>query len=613
MVTKTSAILNPNLGVYLDRPSIQIPARGLEDCLNIRIKNGEITNSTIGWEKYFATALSGPVTLIEEIIPRDGVVTVVFGTTKDLYKFSAGSPDTVAFLTPIYITGTAAGVNGNTTVEGASSPDWVNAGIAAGDEIHFGSNSQTDPDVTWYTIASVTDLDTLEIDTAFAEASTGQVNYTIRLTYNGTNEDYWRTALFADDQSGGEDKDLWYATNGQDNVQQWDMTDAQVVDLALGGMRCKELAAYKDMMVYGNITVGGEARPSSMRNSALSEATNVSTKESGEFNIGDGVSPIRGLNVMGDNLVIYKRSRARAETVLAQWVGSPLNFIFRSALENIGAIAGRAIADFGDFHEFIGDDALYRFDGVSAREINQHVWRSVLRSSAPNRQELTQAHFDDENGELQWIIPQAGDADQTAGPERAYTEHYLETVGRNPTPYSIRDLPAVSTGYTAQATATTFADLAVAWNTVSQRWGDQDFATAFPLNLFGDNDGFVMRLSPSANEQDGGAINSFAQFPARQLADERFSALITRVYVYTPKLTGASSYTLTVTTAVGDSPDTDMTEDAGTAFDLTHAGNRFVNPRVIGKYGKVKLGTNGTNQPWSSSGYDLDVQIGGER
>ena len=147
-MVKSSAIKNPNLGVYLDRPSIDIPARGLEDCLNVRIRNGQIDNNTIGWDKFFATALSGPCTLVEEIIPRDGVVSLVFGTTLDLYKWTDASPDTVAFLTPIYVTGTAAGVNGSTTVEGASSPDWVTAGIAAGDEIHIGSNTQTDPTAT---------------------------------------------------------------------------------------------------------------------------------------------------------------------------------------------------------------------------------------------------------------------------------------------------------------------------------------------------------------------------------------------------------------------------------------------------------------------------------
>ena len=463
-------------------------------------------------------------------------------------------------------------------------------------------------------ISSITDLDTLVIDENFAEANTGQVNYTIRLTYNGTNEDYWRTALFADDQSGSEDKDLLYLTNGGiDNVQQWDMSDAQVKDQALGGLKCKELAVYKNMMIYANITVSSEARPSSFRNSQIGTATNVTTEEAAEFQIGDGVSPITGVNVMGDNLVIYKSSRARAETVLAQFVGSPLFFIFRSVLEDVGAVAGRGVADFGDFHEFLGRDAMYKFDGVSAVEIDRHVWSEVLSLQDPDRTAMLQVHFDDEQGDLHWIFPAAGDADLTAGPEKAYTKHYLEDVGRNrPAPWSIRELPALCTGYSAQVNAVTFADLTVAWATVSQRWSDQSFASPFPISLFGDHAGVVMRLSPSANDQDGGAINAFAQFPVRALGDERFQSLVSRVYVNTPKLTGASAYTLTVTTGVGDRPDTDMTDDAGTAFDLTHAGNRFTNPHVVGRYGQVKFGTNGTDQPWSLSGYDMEVRQGGE-
>ncbi len=375
---------------------------------------------------------------------------------------------------------------------------------------------------------------------------------------------------------------------------------------------CKELTVYKGMMIYSNITVSGEARPSSFRNSAIGEATNVTTKEAAEFQIGDGVSPIRGANVMGDSLILYKSNPARSETILAQFIGQPLNFLFRSVLEDAGALAGRGIADFGDFHEFIGRDAMYRFDGVGAVKIDEHVWSAVLGLQDPDRTAMIQAHFDDEKGELQWIFPLAGDASLTAAPEKAYTKHYLEEVGRAPTPYSIRELPALSTGYSSQATAVTFADLAVAWATVSQRWSEQSFASSFPLTLFGDQAGVVMRLSPSANQQDGSAINAFAQFPVRALGDERFQSLVSRVYVNTPKLGGASAYTLTVTTGVGDRPDTDMTQDAGTAFDLTHAGNRFTNPHVVGRYGQVRFGTNGTDEPWSFSGYDMDVRQGGE-
>ena len=44
-----TTILAPNLGLYLDRPSILIPDRALRDCLNVRIYNKAIERRNIGY------------------------------------------------------------------------------------------------------------------------------------------------------------------------------------------------------------------------------------------------------------------------------------------------------------------------------------------------------------------------------------------------------------------------------------------------------------------------------------------------------------------------------------------------------------------------------------
>jgi len=68
-----------------------------------------------------------------------------------------------------YMVGTASFVNGSTTVEGAGGCDWTT----------YSGNQTKALGGTWYTVASVTDADTLELSAPFGEASTGAVSYII--------------------------------------------------------------------------------------------------------------------------------------------------------------------------------------------------------------------------------------------------------------------------------------------------------------------------------------------------------------------------------------------------------------------------------------------------
>jgi len=80
-----------------------------------------------------------------------------------------------------YSNGTVAVTNGATTVEGTS-VSWIVAAIRAGDFIKFGTallDGTGTPD-TWYEIASITDLDTLEITAGVSEAVVAGASYCIR-------------------------------------------------------------------------------------------------------------------------------------------------------------------------------------------------------------------------------------------------------------------------------------------------------------------------------------------------------------------------------------------------------------------------------------------------
>ena len=178
-----AAIVEPNLGLYLDRPSLAIPPGALSDGYNFRIINGRITNDAIGFSRFQAFTLNGPVKLIANLYLRDGTDRLVFGTLTDLYRYRSATTD-VRFITPIYATGTASA--SGTTVTGTGT-SWT-ANVKAGDQMYFGDAAQTDPDATWYTVDSVTSDTELELTADAGTVVDG--DYTVRQLFTMTFLDH---------------------------------------------------------------------------------------------------------------------------------------------------------------------------------------------------------------------------------------------------------------------------------------------------------------------------------------------------------------------------------------------------------------------------------------
>ncbi len=785
---QNDAVFPANLGLYLGRPPLMVPNRGLLDGLNFRIKEGRVSALNLGWSKFGNfEALSGPVTLIDNLFLRNGAQILILGTTKDLYEYSE-TPESVAFITPRYETGTVTGVKNSATVAGAGTSwtgnvkvgdaiaigatgfatpnngnlmgfsqefdntDWqntdvnitgndtaapdatvtaekvleqatdnvhqvyqdvelaastthytsvhakpvngrnflhlvqtnragtvhsvyfdVSTGVASGttagspsnititavansfyrcsfsfpsgtgssvprQTIRNASADNVDSflgDVTkglhlwgsqvnanelldyqtttwkWYEVLTVDNNTQITLTTDYLETNTGGgASYTARQLYTGDIFDYWRTATFFDAQPA--DEDLWFATNGVDDVQEWNGTDDQVTDLgSVLSFTCKELAVYKNMLVYGNILEdSGEIKPTTIKNSDAANPKDLSAGIAGEFIINDSVDPIVSMFNLGDNLIIYGQRSA----ILTQFVGTPLVFIFRTALAGIGPITGRMVADFGDFHEFIGGDSQFIFDGVTLKEAGEHIWREVIRTKSPNRLDLSFSHFDEENGDLIWAIPLTSDANTSSENtiRTAFTEHYLEDVGdTDPAPYGKRDFPFTVSGFFERQSTLTWDVISETWAEQNFRWNDQFFSAAFPFNLVGDEDGNVFTLNTS-QDGAGAALAAFVRFGRIALGDGRERNLVTRVYPFAVQFPGAT-YNLGVSVRLGESVAGPVTEVSTANFDITLSGGRFITPYRRGRYMEVEFSTAGPNEPWELEGYDVDVKGGGRR
>lgn len=601
-MAKSTAVLLPNLGLYYDRPRLSLNSRMLAQGMNFRVENGKLSNLNLGWTRFGTFQLNGAVRMIKNFVIRGGSEELVFVTDTDIFRYV--SETSVTFLTPRYQTGTASR-SGN-TVTGGGGAAFVTGDVSVGDEIHFGAADYITYPGTWDTITNVGGETTL---TTSGSGTVASGAYTIRKKFTGDIDNVWQNAIFVNASPSNEDE-LWM-TNGVDTIVRWNGIDNQVEEMTSLGFTSKALVVYSNMMIFLNLTQGGTSKPTDMINSNPGEPQNVSSGLSEQFKVHGHVDAIQRAVPIGDNLAIYSYTNDGAVT-LAQFVGDPLVFAFRQVANGVGPTAPNAVADFGNYHEFLSVDGQYFFDGATVKLINKHVWKEVLRQQDPERIGITQSHFDEEKGDLIWIIPFVADpnAATTGEPSEAYVEHYVEDPGPNlPSPFSRRSFIFTATGHYRRQVGLRWDDLTDAWETYNFRWNDRFFSASFPLSLGGTVDGKIYTINTS-QDADGVALNSFVRFGRKAVANGRMRGLVSRVYPFVTTF----NTPINVTVYMSDSGDAEPSIIDTKSFDqLLPQGGHFTVHYRRGRFFEVEFGTTGPAQPWEVSGYDYDLRRGGNR
>lgn len=606
-MAKSTAVVQPNMGIYYDRPSIALDQRMLSDGFGFRIKEGKLSNLNVGWVRFEAgITLNGAVLLITDFLKRDGTDTLVFGTKTDLYKYRPGTHD-VRFITPAYVTGTvtvaATAVTGAGTLWNTGSPP----NAKAGDQIAFTTNAETDPAATWFTILTVNTDTSITLTASAGVVGAGHA-YTIRKIRTGDENDVWIDDTFVNAGPANEDQ-LWMTNGGIQPPVLWNGTTTFAVQQDALGFTCKTLKVYSNMMIFGNLIQGGTAKPTDIINSNVGEPANVSSGLSEQFKVHGNPDEIMQMVPLGENLAIY----SRLTVTVTQFIGDPLIFQFRNVINGVGSIARRSVADFGNYHEFLGRGTQYRFDGATVVEANKQVWRNILRQQDPTRRNRIFSHFDEEQGDLFWSIPlttDAGSGTKTNPPARAVIEEYLEEVpAQTPIPSAIRAFPFTASGYYTKNLGTTWDTLTNAWSSYNFRWNDSFFFSAFPISLVGDQAGKLYQVN-AAQDGDGAALPSFVRFGRRATGSGRERNMVSRVYPYVTHLTNAMNVTVRLTDDALANP---TIIDVQSFNQLVPQEGHFTVHYRRGRYMEVEFGTAGPAQPWELSGYDFDIKPGGSR
>jgi hypothetical protein len=599
---KSTAVVLPNLGLYFDRPRIAMSPRMISAGINFRVKQGRLTNLNLGWTRFGTFQLNGPVRMIKNFVIRGGSEELVFVTDTDIYRYVNDS--TVTYLTPRYEVGTIAVTASNTAV--GTGTLWL-ANVSVGDEISLNASGVIATTTSlWRTITAVTDDTHLDFDGA---PTTVSGSYTIRKKFAGDIDNIWQNDIFVNATPSNEDE-LWM-TNGLDDIVRWNGTDTQVEVMSSLGFTAKALVVYSNMMIFLNLTQSGTSKPTDMINSNPGEPQNVTTGLSEQFKVHGNVDAILRAAPLGDTLAIYSFTNDGSVT-LAQFVGEPVVFAFRQVTNGVGPVAANAFADFGNYHEFIAVDGEYFFDGATVKTVNNHVWREVLRQQDPGRIQVAYSHFDEENGDLLWVLPLTSDPNSgtTGEPSEAYTEHYLEEPGPNlPSPFSRRSFVFTATGHYKRQSGLTWDILTDEWQNYNFRWNDRFFFASFPLSLGGTVDGKIYSFN-TAQDADSVALASFVRFGRRATFDGRARGLISRIYPFVHTF----STPIDVTVNLMDHAAGEPTIIDEKVFDQSLPEGVFFTVHYRrGRYFEVQFGTDGPAAPWEISGYDFDNRSGGRR
>lgn len=612
MPRRSTAITDVSFGLDYTRPPLIMPDGALLDGLNFRVRHHALTNDKVGWLRTSWPALDGPVMLIETHRARTGLQKTVFATFKDLYK--VGSASSVLYITPRYNVGTVdvSAANPAVVTVNTGVPNWITTGIKAGDQIHFGNATQDSTTATWYTINTVNTESQLTLSAAVTGAPLTNQAYTIRRLFTGDSKNIWSAVMWID--TGGA-SDYMYFTNGKDAIVRWDGVSTAATYSA-ATFKARSLAVYSNMLIFGNLTQSGSELPGDIINSAPGNPENTTSGLASQFKVHDAIDTILYMRPLGDNLVIYSGPDP-GNVVLAQFVGDPLVFVFRKAVSDVGPISARAVADQGDYHEFLGSDAGYKFDGSGLQVNGKQVWQKHLGNRDPSRQHLAFHNLVPEFNELIWALPLPEDTivSPVAVPQTAFVEHYMEQdVPGRPNPFSRRDFPFLSRGFEANTTTKSWDDTAGSWDSNSNAWNDSSLLEAYPQTIVGDHLGKTYFLYQS-HKADGALLASFVRFGRRPLGNGVNRGLIQRIYAFAKELVVASSSLDVVLRLCDNAHGSPAVTTSAFPLDLSlPEGKFFVSPFRRARFAEVEFQMNQAAGVWELAGYDWKLgESEGER
>ena len=383
----------PNKGVVLNKPEEFLSEQFSPHSRNMQFYN-EFLQSRYGLSKMSLTALSGSVQAIANFKDLSGTDYLVISTPKDIYSYDFGNAR-FDILTPLYTTGTIEVQAGTPTKLRGTGTTW-STNLKVGDFVKIGSGS-VHTGSTWYEVLTV-DSDTLLTMTSSMPTTAALTAYVARITFTGTDNDYWDWVQFSDDIKG----EVLLMTNGQQGgFVYWNGTGqfAAVTGLSTGMTACKYLSVFGGRVHAVSTT---EAGVDQRQRDRWCEPVNCLSWLDDDFiDFADEPDGVHGVTKFNGYLVIFKER----EAYVGRFVGGTDIFQFEISAQAYGCRAPWSIVTRNDYIYYYGHDKkFHRFNLLQDDIISESVFPET-KEFDPNQDEFIQGYNNARLNEIRWFCP----------------------------------------------------------------------------------------------------------------------------------------------------------------------------------------------------------------
>ena len=480
-------VFSPQEGLISDTPSILLPSTATSDIQDMYFQSGEVKRYRKRQELFSALPDAVITQFTLNQASQDRKYFLYF--TKNDIVYRDRNNNRYVFLNSMISGGTvdsAVDITGGFTQlnftlgTGVSFDD-----VKAGDYIRLGeADTVKTTDDTWYEVTEVTDADTLVVEGSLPtgyEIPTAGVEFAIRSTFNGTDEDVWVCANASET--------LVATNNGKDFPIRWLGGSNEIEDIT-DEFKCRWIDYYGGRVVASYILANGQSYPVNYRWSGLLDEMDWggTGSDAGESALTEGQGYITRTLVFRDNMYVFK-----SESIEKIWAVTSDDIFNSKVLRvDLGTKSPHSFVLYRDVIYFYAtiDRTFRRFDGYYDQVMSRDQ-DPTIKNITTAKEKLIQGYFVNDTRQLMWSVPYAG--------SETLNKIFIADIDYADSPWTVIDMIATSFGKYEIGTDLDWSTLPFddwsSWNWES--WLSAEGSADTAIDCCSDTEGYVYQMNAS--------------------------------------------------------------------------------------------------------------------
>lgn len=348
--------------------------------------------------------------------------------------------------------------------------------------------------------------------------------------------------------------ELYVFTNGKDTIKKWTgngnvaalggLTDVEPGGITVNTAKC--IRTFEDFVVLIHTTEDGFAKPFRIRwgKKGTPETWKNDTNGLGQAGFTD-LLETTDWAVVGERLNYYMVIYKERSIYFMEYVGSPTVMRFNRFIDGVGILGSKCVANMGDYHILVGNDNFYELTASSFEPIGDAIKDEFFGLLNPERHEQVRVFMAEEVDEIIVAFPSTA----SNRPDKFYIYNFAQKSWSGP-----HDRACTCFGYYQGLNSDGWDDIVGVWSSQTGYWDERIFQTNAPLNMMGDNSGYVYELY-NGIAADGPAINGYLAFGLSDLGLPNNLKRLQKVYASVESATAGS---IKLYVGYTDNPDNDV-------------------------------------------------------